>query len=78
MADLMCSMSDCVYLSKRPLRKWRGKHGEKCYGCSLKYIVISKTFDPDGDIEAVAGLEKMANCSFYKPQSAPEEGDENV
>ena len=54
MADLICSMI-CKHRSKRPLRKWRNKDGSPCFGCSLKYVKISRVFDMDGDICAVAG-----------------------
>ena len=44
MADLICSMI-CKHRSKRPLRKWRNKDGSPCFGCSLKYVKISRVFD---------------------------------
>lgn len=71
MADLMCSM-DCKHRSKRPLRKWQKKDGRPCYGCRLKYVNISRVFDLDGDICAVAGEENMAHCAFYEPLNEPE------
>ena len=80
MATLICDMHDCVHISKRPLRSWTNKAtGAKCYSCSREYALISKVFDPDGDIEAVAGRENMARGSFYEPrEKAPQEGDEEV
>lgn len=79
MADLICLMCDCKHKSKRPLRKWVKKHDkEKVYGCARKYITISRIFDMDGDIEAVAGVENMAHCAFYEPvEEAQKEGGEH-
>ena len=76
MADLICSMA-CKHRSKRPLRKWRHKDGSLCYGCRLKCVHISRVFDPDGDIYAVAGEENMAHCAFYEPLEEPE-GEEDA
>lgn len=75
MSGLICNMSDCVHRSKYPSRKWCGKgDGSKRYGCKLDCVVVSRTFDFDGDIEAVAGRENMAHCAFY--ERAPEEGEQ--
>lgn len=76
MADLICSMN-CKHRSKRPLRKWRKKNGSPCYGCRLEYVKISRVFDLDGDIYAVAGEENMAHCVFYEPLNEPE-GEEDT
>ena len=76
MADLICSMI-CKHSSKRPLRKWRNKDGSPCFGCSLKYVKISRVFDMDGDICAVAGEGNMAHCAFYEPLDEPE-GEEDT
>lgn len=76
MADLICSMI-CKHRSKRPLRKWRNKDGSPCFGCSLKYVKISRVFDMDGDICAVAGEGNMAHCAFYEPLDEPE-GEEDT
>jgi len=76
MADLICSMA-CKHRSKRPLRKWKKKDGSPCYGCSLKYVNISRAFDWDGDIYAVAGEKNMARCVFYEPLDEPE-GEEDT
>ena len=35
-------------------------------------MVISRIFDFDGDILAVAGEEKMAHCAFFDPLEVPE------
>lgn len=66
MAALLCDM-DCVYRSKRLLRKWKSKNGRKWYGCSRDYIVVRRIFDSDGDIKSVAGEKNMAICMFYEP-----------
>ena len=71
MADLICSMT-CKHRSKRPLQKWRNMDGNPCYGCSLKYVKISRAFDFDGDICAIVGEENIAHCAFYEPIDAPE------
>lgn len=67
MADLICDMGDCKHKSRHPLRKWRKQDKSPCYSCTLDFVVIAKVFDPDGDIEAVASRENMANCCFYEP-----------
>lgn len=67
----------CKHRSKRPLRKWRNKNGSQCYECRLEYVKISRVFDMDGDIYAVAGEENMARCAFYEPIEGPE-GEEDT
>ena len=76
MADLICSMA-CKHRSKSPLRKWREKDGIPCYGCHLEYVIISRVFDLDGDICAVAGEGNMARCAFYESIEEPE-GEEDT
>lgn len=76
MANLICSMA-CKHRSKHPLRKWRNKDGSPCYGCSLKYVKISRVFDWDGDIWSKAGEENMAHCIFYEPIDESE-GEEAI
>ena len=66
MAVLICD-APCVHRSKRALRSWKRKVGGKCYGCSLDAVVVSRVFDPDGDITAVAGIENTAVCSRFSP-----------
>lgn len=66
-ADLICNMNDCKYRSRRPLRKWRNTDKSPCYGCTQRFVVITRVFDPDGDIETVGGTENMAHCCFYEP-----------
>lgn len=66
MAKVICSMN-CKYRSKRPLRNYRYKSGERCYGCVLDVINISRMFDPDLYIVEVVGEENMARCSKYEP-----------
>lgn len=67
MADLICNMNDCKYRSRRPLRKWRRNDNSPCYGCTRSFVVITRVFDPDGDIETVGGKENMTRCCFYEP-----------
>lgn len=76
MAVLICD-APCEHRSKRALRSWKRKAGGKCYGCSLDAVVISRVFDPDGDITAVAGVENTAVCSRFKPiaQEVDEEAE---
>lgn len=74
MPAIICEMN-CKHRSKRPLRKWRHKDKSPCYTCGREYVTISRMFDWDGDVCAVAGEENMARCAFYEPldeQEAPE------
>lgn len=66
MAKVICSMTDCVHRSKRPMRKWKYTNGAKCHGCTLDFVTVSRVFDTDGDIEALAGSENMAHCDHYE------------
>ena len=66
MATVICNMVDCVYRSKRKLKKWVRRDGEPCYGCTLNVITVRRVFDPDGDIARVAGEDNMACCAHYK------------
>lgn len=68
MNTVICSMSDCVHRSSRPLRKWKYRNGEPCYSCKLDSIGISEIHDPDGDCEATIGKENMAHCADYEPK----------
>lgn len=71
-ATLICELRDCVHRSKRRLTSWKGPNGAPCYGCTKPYVNIMRVFDPDGDIEAVAGKENTAICQFYKPREEAE------
>ena len=71
MATIVCDMA-CKHRSKIKLRKWRYKDGRPCYTCGLEAVTISRVFDMDGDICAVAGEENMAHCAFYEPLEEPE------
>lgn len=71
MAIIVCKMN-CKHRSRRPLRKWRGTDGSRLYGCTRETAVISRIFDFDGDILAVAGEENMAHCAFYEPLDGAE------
>lgn len=62
----ICNMN-CKHRSKRPSRTYRTAGGEKCYGCTLDAISISRIFDPDVYVVKVVGEENMARCAFYKP-----------
>ena len=75
MATVICNMRDCKYSSKKPLRKWKFKHGGKCYGCTLEAISISKIFSFDGWEEDVVGKENMAKCNYYTPTDDNETDD---
>lgn len=66
MATVICNVADCIYRSRRKLKKWIRRDGEPCYGCTLEVITVRKPFDPDGDIAAIAGY--MAGCAHYKPR----------
>lgn len=66
MAKVVCRMN-CKHRSKRALRTYRYKTGERCYGCTLDVIDISRIFDPDIYVVEVVGKENMARCSQYEP-----------
>lgn len=66
MAVITCKMK-CIHRSKRPLRKWIRKSGEKCYGCTLDAVTISRICDPDGDVYNLLGENEMAHCANYEP-----------
>ena len=55
MAKVMCNMVHCKHRSKRPLRSYIGKNGEKCYGCTLDMIGVSRISDPDDYVVEVVG-----------------------
>ena len=74
MPAIICEMN-CKHRSKRKLRKWHHKDGRPCYTCGLEYVTISRAFDIDGDICAVAGEENMAHCNFYDPIDESEGDD---
>lgn len=76
MAVLICD-APCKNRSRRPLKSWKTKDGGKCYGCGLKYAVVSRVFDADGDIAAVAGEGNMATCSFYDPIESEKDDEED-
>lgn len=40
MAKVICNMTKCKHRSKRPMRSYIKKSGEKCYGCKLDVINI--------------------------------------
>lgn len=68
MATVICNMADCIYRSKRKLKKWIHRDGEPCYGCTREVISVCRPFDPDGDIAAISGEGNMAKCAHYKPK----------
>lgn len=72
MATLLCYMGDCIHRSKRPSKKYMDSAGTPCYGCARPYAVVSRVFDPDGDIQAVAGKENTAICMHYEPKEKQE------
>lgn len=67
MAKVICNMTKCKHRSKRPMRSYIKKSGEKCYGCKLDVINISRIFDPDEYVVEVVTEENMAACSNYEP-----------
>lgn len=66
MAQVICNVTDCKHRSKRKLKNYKKQNGSPCYGCKLKIILISETFDPDGIIDATAGKENMMICNNYE------------
>ena len=73
MAKVICNMAHCKHRSKRPMRSYIKKSGQKCYGCMLDVIDISRIFDPDGEVEMVLGEKEMAQCLYYEPDEPEEE-----
>lgn len=67
MAKVICNMTKCKHRSKRPMRSYVRKSGEKCYGCMLDVIDILRIFDPDEYVVKVVGEENMATCINYEP-----------
>jgi hypothetical protein len=66
MAVVICDVRDYKHRSKRKLKSYTRQNGLPCYGCTLKAVVIREVFDPDGDIEAVAGKDNTVVCSHYE------------
>ena len=66
MTKVICSMN-CKHRSKKPLRTYKYKSGDRCYGCTLDAISMSMIDDPDGIAEATIGEENMAHCKNYEP-----------
>lgn len=67
MAKVVCNMKYCKHRSKRPMRSYNKKSGEKCYGCMLDAISIRRIFDPDNYVVEVVSEENMAVCGYYEP-----------
>lgn len=78
MADLICFMSDCKYISKKPYRKYVGFKCSKVYGCTLPYTSITLMSDPDGEIKEMVVRENMAHCAYYRPYKKEGFPDENL
>lgn len=76
MAKVICQMSDCIHRSKRKSRTWKYASGAPCYGCMLEAVTITNVFDPDGDIEALAGKENTVICMHYEPRASETAQDE--
>ena len=66
MAKVICNMK-CKHRSKKPLRTYKYRSGEKCYGCTLDAISVSRIFDPDDYVVEVVEEKNMAQCSCYEP-----------
>ena len=68
MAQVICNVVDCKHRSKRKLKNYKKQNGSPCYGCKLEVILVSDIFDPDGEIEAIAGKENMMICNNYESE----------
>ena len=66
MAKVICGMN-CKHRSKKPLRTYKYKSGDKCYGCTLDAIPVSRISDPDEYVVEAVGEENMAHCLCYEP-----------
>lgn len=67
MTKIICDMEKCKHRSKKPLRSYTTKSGERCYGCTLDTIKISRIVDPDDYVVEVVSEENMAACAYYDP-----------
>lgn len=67
MTKIICDMEKCKHRSKKPLRSYTIKSGERCYGCTLDAIEILRIMDPDDYVVEVVGEENMAACAYYDP-----------
>lgn len=65
MSTIVCLKSDCPYRSKRPLRKFRLRSGEKAYGCTLPVLALRGMYDPDGAVRAALGY-NPCECVDYR------------
>ena len=54
MAKVVCNMN-CKHRSKKPLRNYVRYNGERCYGCLLGAISISRISDSDEYVVEVVG-----------------------
>lgn len=75
MAKVICNMVHCKHRSKRPMRSYKKRSGEKCYGCMLDAVDITRIFDPDGDAERLLGETNMAYCLNYEPVEEGEDAE---
>ena len=66
MAKVICNMN-CKHRSKKPLRTYKYKSGDRCYGCTLDAICVSRIIDPDDYVVEVVDEENMAHCAYYEP-----------
>lgn len=66
MAKVICNMN-CKHRSKKPLRTYKYKSGDRCYGCTLDAICVSRIIDPDDYVVEVVDEENMAHCEYYEP-----------
>lgn len=76
MAKIICDMVRCKHRSKRPMRSYIKKSGEKCYGCMLDVTDIVRISDPDDYVVDTIGEENMASCIHYEPIEEEEEWDD--
>ena len=67
MTKIICDMEKCKHRSKKPLRSYTRKSGEKCYGCTLDAISILRISDPDNYVVEVIDEKNMAACADYNP-----------
>lgn len=66
MTKIICDADDRIHRSKRPLRTWKKRNGDKCYRCTLEAISIGRIFDIDGDVYNLFCEEKVM-CKDYEP-----------
>lgn len=73
MTTVICTVENCPYKSKKPLKKYKMENGGNCYQCKLDMIIISNLFDPDGETYGLFGY-TPAECRYYAKHRESQNG----